>query len=64
MKKIVLLSLIVSSAIFAEMSAEMMKEAATAEAKSAVATELKEAVTEAVASESNVSEAPEVETHP
>jgi len=57
MKKIVLLSLIASSAIFAETAADMMKGAAASEAKSAVVAEVKEAVTEAVASESNTSEA-------
>ena len=56
MKKIALLVLIASSAVFAESAADMMKDAAVAEAKTEVVSEAKEAVTEAVASEANASE--------
>ena len=56
MKKIVLLALIASSAVFAESAADMMKDAAAAEAKTEVVAEVKDAATEALEAEANASE--------
>lgn len=53
MKKILLLALIASSAMYAEITTEMAKDAATAEAKSMVIEEVKAAAEEAAVAEEN-----------